>query len=386
MDIILYTKLLSDKSFFDLNKLHYKYPDVDIKNFIDILKTTAYQTLPLYDFDGNNIVYLDSLLKVKMNSVKILLKPQNYSLNLKSLENEISATLSIENIDFSRDSVRKILKGYAPDNRSEEHIYGMKKGLEFISDINNTINENSLFKLYNIAIGNYLDDDNKFPLGCKYRNDTVYIMGSKVEHIGLNHKKLPDYMKNLIEFINDKSDTNELIKAAIIHFYFAYLHPYFDGNGRMARLVQLWYLVQNGYSAALFIPFSEYINKSREKYYKAYTLIEKNYVISNVIDVTPFVSYFIKNVYNKLEITENINEWNEKFSSLLNQGKITEKEKNLWNYVLSAYGKNEFSTKQLEKDYRDAAYATIRSFVLKFTDYRLFECRKYGNRNKYHIK
>ena len=37
---------------------------------------------------------------------------------------------------------------------------------------------------------------------------------------------------------------NDLLKAALIHFCLAYLHPWFDGNGRMARLIHLWYLVQ----------------------------------------------------------------------------------------------------------------------------------------------
>lgn len=43
-------------------------------------------------------------------------------------------------------------------------------------------------------------------------------------------------MKSLIDFINDDDDINDLIKATIIHLYIAYVHPYFDGNGRTVRL------------------------------------------------------------------------------------------------------------------------------------------------------
>ena len=71
-------------------------------------------------------------------------------------------------------------------------------------------------------------------------------------------------MGELVRFIHEESDSNDLLKAALIHFYVAYLHPYFDGNGRMARLMHLWYLVQQGYSSALFVPLSEYVNKSRK--------------------------------------------------------------------------------------------------------------------------
>ena len=42
-------------------------------------------------------------------------------------------------------------------------------------------------------------------------------------------------MGSLIAFANEQDNINDLIKAAIIHFYIAYMHPYFDGNGRIAR-------------------------------------------------------------------------------------------------------------------------------------------------------
>ena len=67
-------------------------------------------------------------------------------------------------------------------------------------------------------------------------------------------------------------------------------------------------------------------------------------------------------------------------------GKITEKERLLWEYVLSAYGTEEFTTKQLEKDFRNAAYATIRTFVMKFHEMGLLAARKAGNRVYYKVR
>ena len=93
---------------------------------------------------------------------------------------------------------------------------------------------------------------------------------------------------------------NDLLKAALIHFCLAYLHPWFDGNGRMARLIHLWYLVQQRYSSVLFVPLSGYVEKSCRGYYNAYTLAEQNAKISGGMDVTPFLTYFIENVYHKL--------------------------------------------------------------------------------------
>ncbi len=135
----------------------------------------------------------------------------------------------------------------------------------------------------------------------------------------------------------------------------------------------------------MFIPFSSYINKSKNAYYKAYTLIEKNYEISGLIDVTPFLVYLVENVYNRMGEKRNQEQSISKYQNALAAGKVTEKEKDLFEFVLSAYGGSEFSTKQLEKDFANAAYATIRSFVLKFEDMGILSSQRYGNRVKYRI-
>ena len=49
--------------------------------------------------------------------------------------------------------------------------------------------------------------------------------------------------------------------------------------------MHLWYLVQQGYSSALFVPLSEYIQQSRKGYYDAYTLVEENATISGMLDL-----------------------------------------------------------------------------------------------------
>ena len=52
----------------------------------------------------------------------------------------------------------------------------------------------------------------------------------------------------------------------------------------MARLLHLWYLVQSGYPSVLFVSFSTSVNRSREGYYKAYTLGEENAKQSGILD------------------------------------------------------------------------------------------------------
>ncbi|WP_205140043.1 Fic family protein [Faecalicoccus pleomorphus] len=383
MEITKFLEILHDKKFMDYRKMSNKYPDT-FQEYLDTL-SIFYKKLPLEDAQGNFMVFLEEPLKIQTSTLRTLFQNQSDLYSAKSLETEIIATSAIENIDFSRDSVRSILSGQASKNEEEKRIEGLKKGLEFISDPGNKITEENLYKLYKMAIGKYLDEENQLKEGNLYHHDSVYVVGTKVEHTGISYKQVPSYMKSLVKYINQKDDIQDLIKACIIHFYIAYVHPWFDGNGRMARLVHLWFLVQRGYQSVLFIPFSSFIEKTRKQYYDAYQTIEDNYRYTHKIDVTPFLLYFINNVYNKIE--QPLQEDTLSVYRLaLNQKKITNKEDKLWKFVLSYFGTEEFSTKELEKAYGDAAYATIRSFVLKFTDLGLLTVISYTTKNKYRVK
>ena len=382
MDIKIFTKMLKDKHFCNLEKMKYKY-GADFDDFLQTLSDLYYKELPLSDFSGNKVVFVKNHAAISQNAVKLLLKNQSSHYGIRAAEKEIIATSAIENIDFSRDSVRSILKGYAPKDEQENRILGVKKGLEFIADTSNKITEENIYKLYMMTVGDFLYGDDRLNEGEFYRNDTVFVVGSRVEHSGLDHKKVPEFMKSLIEFANMEDEINDLIKAAIIHFYLAFVHPYFDGNGRTARLVHLWFLIQKGYQSALFIPFSELIEKSRKAYYDAFTAVEENRNYSGKIDVTPFLLYFVDNVYNKMSsgATAALSVYDEAIKA----GALTAKEKDLWEFVISCYGTDEFSTKQLEKDFGNAAYATIRSFVLKLEKLGLLTAVKYGTRTKYKV-
>lgn len=386
MDIQKFHNMFSDKYFCNMKKMGYKYPN-DMADFISTLKEFYYKPLPIYDFDGKKLVYIDSKANINMDSYKLLMMNQSKAYGEKAVEEEIISTAKIESIDYSRDSVRNILKGYAPKDDAENRIFGMKKGFDFIADKNNKITEENIYKLYMMAVGDFLDDENKLLAGNKYRHDSVHIqdLAGEVAHTGINHNDLPNAMANLVNFVNENDGMNELVKAAIIHFYIAYLHPYFDGNGRMARLVHLWYLVQQGFDNTLFIPFSSYIVKSVKKYYEAYTLIEENQKLTGVIDVTSFIIYFAENVYGKFEKQEISVDVFDLFKQALSKGEVTAKEEQLWQFVVANYGTSPFSTKQLEKDYGNAAYATIRAFVLKFEKLGLLSSQSYGNRMKYYI-
>lgn len=389
MDGAKFAKMLSDKHLFELDRMEYKYSVSSVKEFTGLLRQNFAQPLPLDDFSSDELFYLPNLAQISTNGMKQLLSvpASNQSFGLQAMTEEIHATFQIESIRSSRNSIRHILNGYAPRNEEESRIYGMKRGLDFIADRQNAITEENLHQLYQISSGDYLPDEDRLLPDHFYRNAPVYVIGGEESREGLPVQQLPDAMKRLVYFANAKDGINELHKAAILHFAFAYYHPYFDGNGRTARLLHLWYLVQQGYPAALFTPFSHYIAESKSAYYKAYDRVEKNALTSGYTDVTPFLSYFCNEVYNRLQVDVIPPQADlQVYQTALANGKITEKERLLWEYVLSAYGTEEFTTKQLEKDFRNAAYATIRTFVMKFHEMGLLAARKAGNRVYYKVR
>ena len=148
MDGAQFAKMLSDKHLFELNRMEYKYSTVSVKEFAELLRQNFAQPLPLTDFSGNKLFYLPNLAQISTNGMKQLLSVpvsgQNFGLS--AMTDEIYATFQIESIRSTRSSIRYILDGYAPRDEQEARIYGMKRGLEFIANRQNTITEENLHK------------------------------------------------------------------------------------------------------------------------------------------------------------------------------------------------------------------------------------------------
>jgi len=75
--------------------------------------------------------------------------------------------------------------------------------------------------------------------GKLFRKGLVYVTDSSMKNVHLrdsNEELILKHIKNLIIFMN-KKDINFLLKACITHYYFEYIHPFYDGNGRFGRLI-----------------------------------------------------------------------------------------------------------------------------------------------------
>ncbi len=77
-------------------------------------------------------------------------------------------------------------------------------------------------------------------------------------------------MTNLERFINDEtlSDFDPLVKMAIIHYQFESIHPFYDGNGRTGRIINVLYLVMNDLLDLPILYLSRYIIEHKGEYYK----------------------------------------------------------------------------------------------------------------------
>lgn len=107
-------------------------------------------------------------------------------------------------------------------------------------------------------------------------------------------------MKKLVEFANDELETKDFIhpvvKAIMLHFWIGLLHPFVDGNGRLARGLFYWYLLRKGYWAFAFLPISIVIKSAPAQYSEAYILSEQD---DN--DLTYFIDYHLKKIEQAIE-------------------------------------------------------------------------------------
>ena len=94
MDVKVFTKMLKDTHFTNYQKMKYKYGE-DFHAFLQTLEELYYKALPLSDFDGNSIVYIENHAAVNQGTVKLLLQSQDQHYGIKAAEDEIVATSAI---------------------------------------------------------------------------------------------------------------------------------------------------------------------------------------------------------------------------------------------------------------------------------------------------
>lgn len=114
-------------------------------------------------------------------------------------------------------------------------------------------------------------------------------------------KDVPILMKELIDYINNNlEELPTPVLAGIIHYQFATIHPYFDGNGRTARLLTNFILYHKNYDLNGIYSLEEYYANNLQEYYKAISIGDHhNYYFGRAeADITSWLEYFINGMLN----------------------------------------------------------------------------------------
>ena len=154
--------------------------------------------------------------------------------------------------------------------------------------------------MYKINVGGYRTDE----LG-PMQVISGYTGNEKVHYEAPKAGLLEGEMNELINYINTEKETDFLIQAGIVHLWFVILHPFDDGNGRIARALTDMILARSDDSKFRFYSMSSQIQKNRKSYYE---ILEKTQKGS--MDITNWLVWFLENlliaIQSSGEITDKV--------------------------------------------------------------------------------
>lgn len=218
----------------------------------------------------------------------------------RGLIEEAIASSQLEGANTTRKYAKKMIaEGLQPRDKSQRMIINNYNAMQKIEQ-NYKNEEMSLALLHDLH--RTLTKDNTLDQGksgqFRTDEDDIVINGpahdGKVAFIPPDMAFVEKQIPRLINFANDSLESpfiHPVLKAIMLHFWIGYLHPYGDGNGRLARALFYWYLLRKGYWAFAFLPISEAIKKSPVQYGWAYIYSEQD-----DCDLTYFLDYNLKKI------------------------------------------------------------------------------------------
>ncbi len=247
---------------------------------------------PVFFITNSNKKTIDEI-ENKLNSIVINNNSMKINLQIKSKVRSIYSSLAIEANSLSLESVEDIIdkKQVLGDRKEIQEVKNANELYEHIDEYN-WKDEKDFLKAHSLMM-KYFDDDNgyyrKHGEGVKKGNEIIY---SAPESI-----LVPSLMKSLFKFMNDKeNEIHPLILSSIFHYYFVYIHPFSDGNGRMARF---WVsLILTKWNRKFkYIPIEEEIYLNQQKYYDS---IAQCHINGNA---NVFIDFMLTSINNSLNKT-----------------------------------------------------------------------------------
>lgn len=270
---------------------------------------------------------------------------------IKILSNELYKTNKIEGIEAVKSEIYTSLKDNKKLNNKSNKLDGIIKKYKDImeknfKDTQHIDNLSSFRKIYDEMFEDFEKSGNYKLDGKYFRKDTIKVingLGNTI-HIGINGEEaIEKNIEDLIQFMNRK-DIPFLVKASISHFFFEYIHPFYDGNGRFGRYLLSLYLARKlDILTAFSVSYS--ISKNLDDYYKSFVEVED---VNNYGEITFFVENILKTIKSGQEmiielLSDSIMKFNHSMEILKEiTKKLSEKENIMLQIYLQNYLFNDF--------------------------------------------
>jgi Fic family protein len=220
--------------------------------------------------------------------------------NLEALTEEVTKSSEIEGEILSRDQVRSSIArrlgvdigALTPSERNVEGVVEMM--LDATGKYNAPLTSDRLFGWHAALFPTGRSGMNKITVGA-WRTDQSGPMqvvsgpiGRRVHYQAPKAALLAGEMKTFIDWFNAQQDLDPVLKAAIAHLWFVTIHPFEDGNGRIARAIADMALARSENSSQSFYSMSAQIRQERNAYYDMLEATQKG-----DLDITAWLEWFL---------------------------------------------------------------------------------------------
>jgi len=348
------------------------------------------ETLTLRDEQGKNFWYVNiKPLQAKLHLIDSQGKDSLYRNIRKEIESELIfdslieeawASNLIEGVFTTHKRAQELVRrNLSPRDKNELMMKNNHAAMNYIVENREVaFSIDLILQLHRIITQDTLDDRES---SGRFRDDEVYILDKSGSIIfkPMKAENILPCMDNFIDWVNTDSEEDfihPIVKASVVHFYMAYVHPFFDGNGRTARALFYFYLLKNKYDFFKYFSISALIAKQREKYYKA---------IKDVEDYDNDLTYFLlysANIALK-SIDEILDKIIRKYHSIVLRQKLDEKgvylnkRQNRIIKIIIDHDHKSITTRKYQKIFQ-VAYGTARSDLNNLAEYELLRKQKAG--------
>lgn len=295
-----------------MNSSNTPIKDIGSKNFTFWLTDEMQKNLHTIDQSTAGNLLLDNPHTSKAASAKYM---------ISSLIEEAITSSQIEGaVATIKEAKKMLLEQRKPRNKSEQMIYNNYLAMNSLKKLcAKDLTEEMLLDMHISITKDTLDskeEEGRFrTLEEKVLIRTDY---GEILFVPPPADEIKDRLAALVAFANDsdsKPFIHPVVKAIILHFWLAYIHPFTDGNGRMARSLFYWYLLKHDYWLFEYTSISKIILKSTTQYAYAYLNSEHD---DN--DLTYFIHYNINVIMQAVnELKKHIKLESEKRRQALNE-------------------------------------------------------------------